>query len=244
MAVVIPQTFRIELAAGFSVVAVLALSLARSVRVRVMAEFRITVHDEIAFSIAETVDLEFQELRVGEVDTDPLRIETAISVSTLRRNEDGALRGRVPDVFGSVGTISGCSSESVGTVAAETLVGHTNPRAEVREGAVDLVNDRSVDDVSSGRENDGLEEDGGIDSVLGVRVSVVVSGLNDRPVSSERSANVSCLAWFCGRGITNRRILETFSHVLASMALFDAILLLSIPDAAVIPQTRLFVVMG
>jgi hypothetical protein len=145
LVVVIPQALRVQLTASFSAPAVLAFSLARAVGVGVIADFRVTVEDEVALSVAETRDLELQELSVGKVEGNPLRIFTAVGVGTSTGDHDGTLSGGVPDVFSNEGTVSRLSGENIGSVAALALVAHTNPSTEVREGTVDLVGDGSVD---------------------------------------------------------------------------------------------------
>ena len=239
--VVVPHTFRVKLAESFSVPAIFTFSLASRVTTNLVTDFRITVENEIAFSITKTSNLELQELGVGEVDADPLRIFTTVSVGTTT-DIDRTLRGSVPDVFSDEGTISLLASQNVRTVATEALIRHTNVGTEDGEGAVDLVSDGSVVRFGGGGEDDGLEEDGSIDGIFRVGVAVVVTLLNDGLVGSEGGTRESSFTRFDGGGVADGRILQALGHVETGRAALDTVIHFDVPNTAVVPQTRLLVV--
>jgi hypothetical protein len=77
-----------------------------------------------------------------------------------------------------------------------------------------------------------------------VRVAVVVASLEDGLVGSEGCADEAALTRLDTGGVADGRILEAFGHVLASRAALDAVVAFSVPDAAVVPQAALFVVVS
>jgi hypothetical protein len=235
--ILIPHTFRVELALGFINPSVIAVSLASRVGTVVVADFRITPNTNVADRVATTIDLETEHHGVGDVDHNRLRIVAAASVSNGTSGDVDPSR-LVGDELVHVSAIVLRS-----ILTGETVIADTDGGTEDGEGTTN-------DEVSGGNrlslcrsEDDFRQEVGAVDGVTIVG-SLGCEETSDSVGTESGERQALEIVLLLGRTrVANTGILVAVSLTLTLRTLLDTDQSCAVPEAALIPVAGEFVFM-